>query len=112
LAIAFALILGSAADAQPTPQRRLDTVRFDSWQIRHPVSTAFVSTLTLSYWPRRFADDLQTVTDSYQPGWTTATEQLLEPHALIAYRNAKTIISIFEVLLISAAIVAAIRKRK
>jgi hypothetical protein len=84
--------------------------RYDSWQVRHPVMTAFISTVSLLQLPVRFGDDIAPVEDRMENGWTSAALELLMPHAKKAYQRSRIIISIFEVLLISFAILKARQK--
>lgn len=99
--LALLLCLGSCAQAE---------ARYDSWQVRHPVATALISSTTLWQLPGRFGDDLAQVEDRMENGWTTAALGLLMPHAKKAYESSRIIISLFEVLLLSFVILRARRK--
>lgn len=74
--------------------------RCDSWQVRSPVLTGVLSTLTLSLWPASFGDDCRPVAAIAEKGWTSATFDLIKPHAENAFFNARRIIYLIEILLL------------
>lgn len=74
--------------------------RCDSWQVRSPFLSAVLSTLTLSLWPTSFGDDCRPVSVIAEKGWTSATLDLVKPHAENAFFNARRIIYLIEILLL------------
>lgn len=61
--------------------------------------TGVVSALTLGMVPDTLGSDLVEVDSYKEQGWSKATLELIEPHSSLAYKNTKTIILIFEVLI-------------
>jgi hypothetical protein len=103
--LAFALILTSATAHSAEP-------RFDSWQLRHPVKTGMVSALTLGMVPDHLGSDLVQVDDYMEKGWTSATLELIKPHSEQSYKNTKTILSFFEVLIALLLAIRFVRKKR
>ncbi len=81
ISLATVVAIPSQAVAEAGPGR------LDSFQIRHPMATALLSTLTAGLWPSQFASDLAPPPNAYQHSWTPLQVEYLRPPAEKSFRS-------------------------